>query len=49
MAAVADDAGFTPRVITNLQRPGNVRDMNVWGSSAPLEWREQFFPFEALV
>ena len=48
MATVADDAGFEPRVITNLERPGNVRDMNVWGSPAPLEWREHFFPFQAL-
>lgn len=48
MAPVADDATFTPRVITNLERPGNVRDMNVWGTPAPLEWREHFFPFQAL-
>lgn len=48
MATVADHEGFVPRVITNLERPGNVRDMNVWGSPAPLEWREHFFPFQAL-
>jgi catechol 2,3-dioxygenase len=48
MATVADDAHFTPRVITNLERPGNVRDMNVWGSPAPLEWREHFHPFQSL-
>ena len=48
MASVAEDAGFAPRIITNLDRPGNVRDMNVWGSPAPLEWREHFFPFMAL-
>ena len=46
MALVADDADFAPRVITNLARPGNVRDMNVWGSPAPVEWREHFFPFQ---
>lgn len=48
MATVADDVGFEPRVITNLKRPDNVRDMNVWGSPAPLEWREHFFPFQSL-
>ncbi|TBX98598.1 VOC family protein [Rhizobium laguerreae] len=48
MATVADDFGFEPRVITNLARPGNVRDLNVWGSPAPLEWREHFFPFQSL-
>lgn len=48
MASVAQDAGFEPRVITNLARPGNVRDMNVWGTPAPVEWREHFFPFQAL-
>lgn len=45
MALVADDATFQPRIITNLERPGNVRDMNVWGTPAPLEWREAHFPF----
>lgn len=45
MAQVVDDANFTPRVITNLERPGNVRDMNVWGTPAPLEWRQAHFPF----
>lgn len=48
MATVADDVGFEPRVITNLKRPDNVRDMNVWGTPAPLEWREHFFPFQTL-
>lgn len=48
MATVADDAGFEPRIITNLSRPGNVRDMNVWGTPAPVEWREHFFPFQKL-
>lgn len=48
MAMVADDADFAPRIITNLERPGNVRDMNVWGTPAPLEWREHFFPFQSL-
>jgi catechol 2,3-dioxygenase-like lactoylglutathione lyase family enzyme len=48
MAAVADDADFEPRIITNLARPGNVRDMNVWGTPAPLEWREHTFPFQPL-
>lgn len=45
MAHIADDADFTPNVITNLERPGNVRDLNVWGTPAPLEWREHRFPF----
>lgn len=45
MSVVAEDANFEPRLITNLERPGNVRDMNVWGTPAPLEWREHFFPF----
>lgn len=48
MASVADDATFSPRIITNLKRPENVRDMNVWGTPAPLEWREHFFPFQKL-
>ncbi len=48
MSAVADEANFEPRVITNLARPGNVRDMNVWGTPAPVEWREHFFPFQPL-
>ena len=45
MHTVADDAHFVPNVITNLERPGNVRQMNVWGSPAPQEWREHHFPF----
>jgi catechol 2,3-dioxygenase len=45
MALVPDDAEYEPRVITNLERPGNVREMNVWGTPAPLEWREHHFPF----
>lgn len=48
MALVADDANFEPRIITNLERPGNVREMNVWGTPAPLEWREAHFPFQKL-
>lgn len=48
MAYVAEDSRFKPRLITNLERPGNVRDMNVWGTPAPLEWREHFFPFQKL-
>lgn len=45
MAVVADDAEFEPILVTNLERPGNVRQMNVWGTPAPLEWREFHFPF----
>ena len=41
----ADDDDFVPNIITNLERPGNVRTMNVWGTPAPLEWREFHFPF----
>ncbi|HMM90545.1 VOC family protein [Bradyrhizobium sp.] len=48
MSMIADDANFTANVITNLERPGNVRVMNVWGTPAPLEWREFHFPFTAL-
>lgn len=48
MAMVADDANFEPHIITNLERPGNVREMNVWGTPAPLEWREHFHPFMKL-
>jgi catechol 2,3-dioxygenase len=48
MSVIADDANFTPNVITNLERPGNVRVMNVWGTPAPLEWREFHFPFTPL-
>lgn len=48
MALVADDAHFAPRIITNLARPGNVREMNVWGTPAPVEWREHVFPFQKL-
>ena len=48
MALVADDANFVPNVITNLERPGNVRCMNVWGTPAPLEWRQHHFPFTAI-
>ena len=48
MALIADDAGFVPNVITNLERPGNVRAMNVWGTPAPLEWRQFHFPFAAI-
>src|SRR5262245_42100320 len=48
MALIADDEGFVPNVITNLERPGNVRCMNVWGTPAPLEWRQHHFPFTAI-
>ncbi|PTM61684.1 VOC family protein [Phreatobacter oligotrophus] len=48
MSIIADDATFEPNVITNLERPGNVRAMNVWGTPAPLEWREFHFPFTAV-
>ncbi|BAR54326.1 hypothetical protein NK6_1141 [Bradyrhizobium diazoefficiens] len=48
MALIADDDGFVPNVITNLERPGNVRCMNVWGTPAPLEWRQFHFPFTAI-
>lgn len=48
MALIADEVGFEPKVITNLARPGNVREMNVWGTPAPLEWREFHFPFANL-
>lgn len=48
MSTIADDANFTANVITNLERPGNVRAMNVWGTPAPLEWREFHFPFATL-
>jgi catechol 2,3-dioxygenase len=48
MALIADDAGYVPNVITNLARPNNVRAMNVWGTPAPLEWREHKFPFTAI-
>ncbi|MDP3342194.1 VOC family protein [Frigidibacter sp.] len=48
MACIADEQYFEPRIITNLARPGNVREMNVWGSPAPLEWRQHFHPFMAL-
>lgn len=48
MALVADDDTFVPNVITNLARPGNVREMNVWGTPAPLEWRTFHFPFTAV-
>jgi hypothetical protein len=48
MSSVADDAHFQPNVITNLARPGNVRCMNVWGTPAPKEWLEHFFPFATL-
>lgn len=45
MQSILDEARFEPNVITNLERPGNVRQMNVWGSPAPLEWREHHLPF----
>ncbi|MDK4740249.1 VOC family protein [Rhizobium sp. CNPSo 3464] len=49
MSHIADDEHFEPNMITNLDRPGNVRDMNVWGTPAPLEWREYFHPFTKIV
>ena len=48
MAMVPDDAEYKPKMITNLERPGNVREMNVWGTPAPVEWREYHFPFAAI-
>lgn len=48
MALIADDEGYVPNVVTNLARPSNVRAMNVWGTPAPLEWREHKFPFAAI-
>lgn len=45
MALITDEANFEPRIITNLARPGNVREMNVWGTPAPVEWREHHHPF----
>jgi catechol 2,3-dioxygenase-like lactoylglutathione lyase family enzyme len=48
MALVADDDTHVPNVITNLTRPGNVREMNVWGTPAPPEWRGFHFPFAAI-
>lgn len=48
MHTVADEAHFEANVITNLERPGNVRQMNVWGSPAPLEWREHRSPFSKI-
>jgi hypothetical protein len=48
MALIADDASYVANVITNLARPGNVRVMNVWGTPAPVEWREHHFPFAEL-
>lgn len=48
MALIADDANFVPPVITELKRPANVRRMNVWGTPAPLEWRQHRFPFSKI-
>ena len=46
MAIVADDDNLDANVITNLERPGNVRTMNVVRCrTAPLEWRQFHFPF----
>lgn len=45
MASIADDEAFEAPVITELERPGNVRRMNVWGTPAPPEWRHHRFPF----
>jgi catechol 2,3-dioxygenase-like lactoylglutathione lyase family enzyme len=48
MATIADHATYEPKVITNLARPGNVREMNVWGTPAPVEWRQHHFPFAGM-
>ena len=48
MALIADDKNHEPIVITELARPANVRRMNVWGTPAPLEWRQHAFPFAAI-
>lgn len=48
MAMIADHAAYEPKVITNLARPGNVREMNVWGTPAPVEWRQYHFPFAGM-
>jgi catechol 2,3-dioxygenase len=48
MALIADDKNHEPIVITELTRPANVRRMNVWGTPAPLEWRQHAFPFAAI-
>jgi catechol 2,3-dioxygenase-like lactoylglutathione lyase family enzyme len=48
MALIADDEGYVPNVITSLERPANVRSMNVWGTPAPLEWRQHRLPFAAI-
>ena len=45
MALVADDDNFEPNVITALERPQNVRVMNVWGTPAPAPWLKHAFPF----
>lgn len=45
MSMIPDDAHFEPNVITNLKRPDNVRDMNVWGTPAPQVWLKHYFPF----
>jgi hypothetical protein len=48
MARIADPVTYEPKVITNLARPGNVREMNVWGTPAPVEWRQHHLPFARL-
>jgi catechol 2,3-dioxygenase len=48
MSHIAADANYVPNVITNLERPGNVRVMNVWGTPAPKEWLEHQFPFASV-
>lgn len=45
MSTIGEEVGFEPRVITNLKRPDNVVDMNVWGTPAPQEWRTHTHPF----
>ena len=48
MSHIADEKNFEPRVITNLERPANVVEMNVWGTPAPEEWRAHTHPFMTL-
>lgn len=48
MATIGDERHFRPRIITNLARPGKLREMNLRGTPAPLDWRQHFHPFPAL-
>lgn len=47
MASIHDEARYVPNIVTNLKRPDNVRDMNVWGEPAPKPWLEHEFPWAA--